>query len=625
MGLCFFLVVLISAGGWFYYQYQATQAREAARESLATIADLKAEEISNWLRERQGDAEVVRTSLVAKELMANPNSPEAREAAVMRAKIFRKIYGYAAVVFADAQGRVQLKVPADYPLSDVSLNKHVQVALHSQTVQIADLNRDTTNAPILMWLECPIFTDFQTNGPRAGAVILVIDPHTFLYPTIDKWPAPSQTAETVIARREGDEVVRLNNRRFGTNSALNVRASITANPQRPMVLAAQSIQGVTEGVDYRGKSVFMATRKITGMPWFMVAMIDQEEVLAPFRKEAWNVGIITILLLVASMLGIGLLWRRQKFADARTSETRLQALIEQAPLAISISREGKSIYANQKFLNYYGYKNVEDIVGQSILVHWSPEFRGLIKERVRKRAQGEPVSPNYEGMAQRKDGSQFPVAIAVASVELPDGHANMAFIADITERRQAEKTQKQMAEIVNSSEDAIISKTLDGIITSWNPGAEKMFGYSAAEAVGQPMLIAFPPELLDEEKEILAKIKRGEVLKHYETVRVRKDGKKLNVSVTISPIIDINGEIIGASKIARDITERKRAEEALARQMVEVRFRNEELQRFTIASTERELRSIELKQEINELCRQLGKPLKYRVDFAEPESKDKHE
>ena len=131
------------------------------------------------------------------------------------------------------------------------------------------------------------------------------------------------------------------------------------------------------------------------------------------------------------------------------------------------------------------------------------------------------------------------------------------------ETKQTNDAQLRLASIVNSSDDAIIGKTLDGIITSWNPGAERIFGYSAADVVGKPLLMLFPPERVNEEKEILARIRRGDSVDHFETVRVRKDGKRIDISVTLSPIIDGDGKIIGASKIARDITERKHSELAL--------------------------------------------------------------
>jgi PAS domain S-box-containing protein len=131
---------------------------------------------------------------------------------------------------------------------------------------------------------------------------------------------------------------------------------------------------------------------------------------------------------------------------------------------------------------------------------------------------------------------------------------------DIAERGQVEEARGRLAAVVESSHDAIISKTLDGTITSWNPGAERLFGYSSYEAVGKSMRMLLPPERANEETDILTRIGRGESVDHFETVRVRKDGQKIDVSATISPIKDSSGAIVGASKIVRDITERKRAE-----------------------------------------------------------------
>ena len=131
---------------------------------------------------------------------------------------------------------------------------------------------------------------------------------------------------------------------------------------------------------------------------------------------------------------------------------------------------------------------------------------------------------------------------------------------DITERKQAQEAEAHLAAIVESSDDAIISKDLNSIITSWNRGAERLFGYTAQEAIGQPITMLMPPERFDEEAGILERIRRGESIDHYETVRRHKDGTLLQISLTVSPITDRNGRIVGASKIARDISERKQAE-----------------------------------------------------------------
>jgi PAS domain S-box-containing protein len=136
-------------------------------------------------------------------------------------------------------------------------------------------------------------------------------------------------------------------------------------------------------------------------------------------------------------------------------------------------------------------------------------------------------------------------------------------VADISARKHAEEARFILAAIVESSDDAIISKNLDGIITSWNAGAERIFGYTEAEAVGQPIAILIPHELLDNDNKDQQRLRSGGRIQHYETIRVSKEGKRVDVSLTISPIRDSAGAIVGASKIARDITERKRAEDAL--------------------------------------------------------------
>ena len=139
---------------------------------------------------------------------------------------------------------------------------------------------------------------------------------------------------------------------------------------------------------------------------------------------------------------------------------------------------------------------------------------------------------------------------ASVAEQMPKRHSNDA--ADTIEAAQ-------LAAIVESSDDAIISKDLNGVITTWNRAAERVFGYTASEAIGRPVTMLMPPERYDEESGILARVRRGERIDHYETVRRRKDGTLLDISLTISPIVDQNGKVVGASKIARDITQRKQA------------------------------------------------------------------
>ncbi|WP_368744755.1 PAS domain S-box protein [Desertibaculum subflavum] len=169
---------------------------------------------------------------------------------------------------------------------------------------------------------------------------------------------------------------------------------------------------------------------------------------------------------------------------------------------------------------------------------------------------------DVKAIFERPDGSRITV---LANVEPLFDEAGRVIGAvncfqDISELAEPQ-TEGHLAAIVASSDDAIVSKTLDGIIKSWNAGAERIFGYTAADMIGQPIIKIIPPELHAEEADILTRLRRGERIEHFETVRVAKSGRRLAISLTVSPILGANGQVIGASKVARDVTERKRAEE----------------------------------------------------------------
>jgi len=167
-----------------------------------------------------------------------------------------------------------------------------------------------------------------------------------------------------------------------------------------------------------------------------------------------------------------------------------------------------------------------------------------------------------EAIAERPDGTRVRFRPYPTPLREPSGALIGAInlLMDITEEHDAHLESERLAAIVLSSDDAIISKTLEGRITSWNAGARRIFGYEASEMIGQSIFRIIPPELQGEEYEILARLQRGERIDHYETVRVAKDGRRIDVSLTVSPLHDRSGKVIGASKVGRDITDRKRAE-----------------------------------------------------------------
>jgi PAS domain S-box-containing protein len=215
-----------------------------------------------------------------------------------------------------------------------------------------------------------------------------------------------------------------------------------------------------------------------------------------------------------------------------------------------------------------------EAIGQPI-THFIPQrFHGAHAGHIHSFAEtgvtNRAMGPRNVLWATRADGQEFQIEASISQVVTGGKKLFTVILRDVTERVKAEAVREHLAAVVHSSDDAIISKDLNGTINAWNRGAEKIFGYSPAEAMGKPMLMLFPSDRINEEPDILERIRSGESVEHFETIRVRKDGTKIDVSVAISPIRDQAGTIVGASKIARDITERKRGEEHMAQQAVEL-------------------------------------------------------
>jgi PAS domain S-box-containing protein len=273
------------------------------------------------------------------------------------------------------------------------------------------------------------------------------------------------------------------------------------------------------------------------------------------------------------------LTERKRIEEAlRTSEAELQSVINRTPfMLVRCSRDLHYRFVSQAYAQLVGVPR-EQIVGKTIVEAIGAKGYNTLRPHIEKVLRGEATEFDCE--------IDFPVAgprrlhIAYRPETDATGKVDgwIASLLDITEQSRAVQAREQLASIVESSGDAIVSKDLDGIIISWNSAAERLFGYAAEEVVGKSITILIPEELHDEEPKILDRIRHGDSLDHYETIRQRKDGSRVPVSLSVSPVKDAHGTIVGASKIARDITARKEAEHERDRIEGELRELSEKLE-----------------------------------------------
>jgi diguanylate cyclase (GGDEF)-like protein/PAS domain S-box-containing protein len=258
----------------------------------------------------------------------------------------------------------------------------------------------------------------------------------------------------------------------------------------------------------------------------------------------------------------------------RDGNMRYSALLEAAPDAfVVVNQSGVIVLVNAEAQRLFGYRR-EELIGQPADTLVSQHYRLQDKDyhsRFLVAPAERPAVAGLERFGLRKDGSEFPAEIRLSPLDTKQGILVFSAIRDLSDRRKAEIDLRRLASIVESSDDAIISKTLEGIITSWNAGAERIYGYSAQEAIGKPVSMLVPSDRSDEIPKTLERLKLGEMVDHFETLRVTKSGKKIQVELTVSPIRDAMDKIVGASAIGRDISERKAAEKDLI--LMEGRYR----------------------------------------------------
>jgi len=308
------LAVAVGASGYFYFNFQKKNITQAQFRELSAIADLKVNQIRRWRSERMNDAESIHGSPIFAEYVQlyldNPLSLARRKNIIKRLEALKRHDEYVNIVLIDRSGNAALATgsrtiqPGKYALG-VSLE-----AMRTKRIILTDLHWGSAAEDVHMDLIAPLVRSGMPGGQVIGAVIMQVAPDRFLYPSIQAWPTPSPSGETLLVRREGNDVVYLNELRHKKDTSLALRLPLDS-PQLPAAMVARGVTGIMEGVDYRGKPVLADLRPVPDSPWFLITKIDADEVYAPIHERALYIGFIVVALIVLAGTAIGFMWRRE--------------------------------------------------------------------------------------------------------------------------------------------------------------------------------------------------------------------------------------------------------------------------------------------------------------------------
>jgi PAS domain S-box-containing protein len=571
----------IAIAGYWHFKKQEKELVRTARNELGAIADLKVGQIANWYRERQGDAETIfHAPMIAAEIrrfLANPTDQRSRGDLLALLETIDKAYEYSRVALYDAQGAVLLSIPSDQAGPDSHFVEQVRRASRAKTITIKDLHRSQPGQPILLSFLIPVGIRPAADEPADGVVVLQIDPNQFLFPLVQSWPTTSRTAETLLIRREGDEVVYLNELRHRKNTALTLRLPIEPVRRLPAAIALTGQEGVVEGSDYRGVPVLAALRRIAGTPWFMVAKVDQEEIYAPLREQARVATVFAAALMLAAALGIGLVWRQRDLAFARlqlAAERQRQALAERViyltkhanDIILLFDRDFRVLEANNSALQAYGY-SLPELRNLTIRDLRVPEAQVELRQQIsRLQAEGRAV---IETVHQRKDGSRFDVESSVHSIELEGIRYHQCIIRDISERRQSEgvlrESEERFRRAVVHSPFPVLLHAEDGAVLQVSRSWCDITGYTPEELA---TIADWTERAYGERHQMVrADIEKLYSLEH----RVAEGDYTIRTKSGATRIWDFSSAPLGrlpdgrrlVMSMAMDVTERRKEEEAL--------------------------------------------------------------
>ena len=447
------LVVAVPAG-LLYRDYEENFEAEV-EEQLLAVADLKVGQIEAWRTERLSDAATFRDNPVFADLIRramDEGGEEARSQVESWLEPFRRAYQYQRAAVVDSAGRTRISVPSSGPAAADASHPAAAAAevLRSGTARIEGFHRDSREGPVHLTVVTPVY---DADSVLAGGVVLRADPGVVLYPLLMQWPTPSRTAETVLIRRDGDDVLFLNELRFREGGAMNLRRPLS-DRDLPAARAVLGDTGIVEGVDYRGERVVSALRPVPNSDWKLVAKVDVAEAYGPLRQGLWVTIALVGFLLVGGVAALGFVWQRREklhYRNLARTEHRYRNLVNSIRDAIVVANTDREIIGcNPAFEDLFGYDEEEILGEQTIELYHNPEDFEAMGEELREHI-GDPSFVQTIRF-QKRSGEIFLGEANAFYLTGSDGEVAgfIGLIRDVTRREelQAQLAQAQKLESV---------------------------------------------------------------------------------------------------------------------------------------------------------------------------------
>jgi PAS domain S-box-containing protein len=578
-----FLILALGIGvsGYQYYERQKKQIKIDKQNELSAIANLKANQIASWRKERLGDAKIISESNFfihhLREWLKTEERSELRQEILDWMISFRKNFNYAGIFLFDEKGLDRLSVAEENEPAGFYAQAFVAGVIQTRKIIFTDLFRDKTTNHIHLYILIPLILKERDTLPF-GVLLLKILPDQFLYPLIQSWPTPSYTAESMLVRREGDEVVFLNELRHQKNTALSLRLPISKQ-QLPDAISARGeegiVEGVIEGVDYRNVPVLAVVRGIPDSPWYLVTKVDQEEIYAPIRENAKFIMTLVGVLIVVAGVSVGFFWwhetarfyRKQYETELerQTLTKRYEFLTQYANDIILLADQNlKIVDANDRAVVSYGYTR-DELLEMNVANLRSPEMRTSLNTLFQQLEEQRGIV--VETIHQRKDGSTFLVEASIGVIEVEGKKFYQSIVRDITERKKAEdrirKERDRAQKYLDIAGTIIVVIVSDQTVSLINKKGCEVLGYDEKEITGKNWFNTFLPERVRKEvKAVFNELMSGNIktVEYVENPVLTKSGQERIVAWHNTVLKDENGRILATLSSGEDITERKRIE-----------------------------------------------------------------